>query len=300
VQTSLGSIIATQARKKPLPVRASEVASAPVQVAKVFLVPFFQKKNRFAGIFFVTSSTLFTGMAGLQAITARMEAVAANLANQNTPGYEAVQALTEADNYQGANAPSGADALVLTPGPDLTQGSLSHTGDPMNIALGGDAWLEVQTDAGPALTRNGSLALSSAGILTDAAGNPILGASGQPISLPQLASLQIGEDGTVSGVPAATPGGPAAMYGQLNLVATPAGTLTPLSGTLYAPPAGATLSPAANGSVHQGFLNGSNVDPIKSMMEMIADSREYQQQTAMMRNQSSGANDGLNTLLAQG
>jgi flagellar basal-body rod protein FlgF len=247
----------------------------------------------------MASTSLFTGMAGLQAISARMEAVTANLANQQTPGYAAVQAMTEAANYQGGNAPPGADAVVLTPGPDLTQGSISRTGDPMNVALGGDAWLEVQTDAGPALTRNGSLSLSSAGILTDSAGNPILSAGGQPISLPQLAKLEIGTDGTVSGVPASNPGGPSAVYGQINLVATPPGTLTPLSGTLYAPPAGAALSPSTNGSLHQGFINGSNVDPVQSIVDMISDTREYQQQTDMMKTQT-GSDAGLNTLVAQG
>ncbi len=189
--------------------------------------------------------------------------------------------------------------MALTPGPDLTQGTLNHTGDPMNVALGGDAWLEVQTGAGPALTRNGSLSVSSAGILTDTAGNPVLGAGGQPISLPNLAKLEIGSDGTVSGVPASSPGGPAQVYGQINLVGTPAGTLTPLSGTLYSPPAGATLSAATNGSLHQGYLNDSNVNVTQSMMQMIADSRSYQLQTDMMKSQGSSAGD-LNALVAQG
>ena len=238
-------------------------------------------------------------MAGLQAINAQMQAVASNLANQQTPGYAAVQAMTEAANYRGSNAPAGADAVALTPGPDLTQGTLNHTGDPMNVALGGDAWLEVQTGAGPALTRNGSLSVSSAGILTDTAGNPVLGAGGQPISLPNLAKLEIGSDGTVSGVPASSPGVPAQVYGQINLVGTPAGTLTPLSGTLYSPPAGATLSAATNGSLHQGYLNDSNVNVTQSMMQMIADSRSYQLQTDMMKSQGSSAGD-LNALVAQG
>lgn len=242
---------------------------------------------------------LFTTMAGLQAISARMDAVAANLANQQTPGYAAVQAMTEAANYQGANAPLGADAVALTPGPDLTQGSLKHTGDPMNVALGGNAWLEVQTSAGNALTRDGSLSLSSAGILTDSAGNPVLGTTGQPISLPSLAKLEIGSDGTVSGVPASQPGGPSKIYGQLNLVATPQGTLTPLSGTLYSPPAGVALTASTDGSLHQGYLNGSNVNPTQSMIEMIADSRSYQLQTDLMKTQAS-PNQSLNTLLAQG
>ncbi len=245
------------------------------------------------------SAALFTGMAGLQAIDANMQAVTANLANQQTPGYAAVQALAEAANYQGGNAPVGADAVALTPGPSLALGGLHHTGDPMNVALGGNAWLEVQTQNGPALTRDGSLSLSSAGILTDTAGNPVLGTTGQPISLPPLARLAIGTDGTLSGVPSATPGGPSQTYGQINMVATPAGVLTPLSGTLYSPPAGAVLDPAPDGSLHQGYLNGSNVDATQSMMQIIADSRSYQLQTELMKTQA-GADASLNLLVSQG
>ncbi len=245
------------------------------------------------------TDTLYTGMAGLQAIAEKMQTIAANLANAQTPGYAAVQAFTQADLYQGSNAPAGATAALLTPGPDLTQGALNHTGDPMNVALGGDAWLQVQTSNGNALTRDGALSISAAGLLTDSAGNPVLSAGGQPISLPPLAKLEIGTDGTVSGVPAANPGGTAQNYGQIALIATPPGTLTPLSGTLYAPPAGATLTPASNGSLHQGYLNDSNVDPATAMIDMIDASRSYQLQTDMMKNQGASSQD-LNAMLAQG
>jgi flagellar basal-body rod protein FlgF len=241
-------------------------------------------------------TSLYTGMAGLQALNAQMEAVAANLANQQTTGYAAVQAATEAAAYQGANAPAGADPVALTTGPNPAQGSLTHTGDPLDVALGGDAWLLVQTGTGNALTRDGSLQISNAGLLTDASGNPVLNAGGQPISLPPLANLQIGADGTVSGVPAATPGGAAQNFGQIDLVATP-GTLTPLSGTLYSP-GSATLGPASNASLHQGYLNASNVDPTQAMMSLITDSRSYQLQTNLMKTQS-GANQALNAVLSQ-
>jgi len=245
------------------------------------------------------TDSLFTGMAGLQSITQRMQAVASNLANAQTPGYAAVQAMTQPDFYEGSNAPAGADAAALNAGPDLTQGAPSHTGDPMNVALSGDAWLQVQTPDGNALTRNGALAISAAGMLTDASGNPVISTSGQPISLPPLAKLEIGADGTVSGVAAADPSGPAQQYGQIALVATPPGTLTALSGTLYAPPDGAALTPATDGALHQGFLNDSNVDPTQSMIEMIDDSRSYQLQTDMMKTQGTSSQD-LNTLVAQG
>jgi flagellar basal-body rod protein FlgF len=82
------------------------------------------------------------------------------------------------------------------------------------------------------------------------------------------------------------------------MVATPAGYLKPLSGTLLQPPAGAVLLPDPAATMHQGFLNGSNVDPTKSMMDMINDSRSYQLQTDMMKNQGSGTD--LNALVAQG
>jgi flagellar basal-body rod protein FlgF len=243
--------------------------------------------------------SLYTSMAGLQAITARMEAVSSNLANAQTPGYAAVQADTEAAPYAGANAPGGADAVALTPGPDTTTGTLTHTGDPFDVGLSGNTWLQVQTPNGStALTRNGSLQLTAAGILTDGSGDPVLDTSGQPISLPSLAKLEIGADGTVSGVPSSSPGSLAKSFDQIGLVSTPTGGLTDMGNSLYAPAAGAALTPAT-GKLEQGYLNGSNVDTTQAMMELIDDSRSYQLQTQMMKTQTGGGAD-LNTLLAQG
>jgi flagellar basal-body rod protein FlgF len=246
-------------------------------------------------------STLYTSMAGLQAVQVRMAAVAANLANLQTNGYAAVQAATVAAPYTGPDAPAGADAVALTPGPNPTQGALIHTGDPLNVGLGGDAWLTVQTSAGTALTRDGSLSISAAGILTDSDGNPVLSAGGAPISVPRLAKLEIGADGTVSGIPASSPGSNPQNFGQIGMVKTPTGTMTPLGGSRYAAPAGAGLVPATDGSVNQGYLNGSNVDPTQAMVEMIDDSRSYQLQAELMKGQGGGgASADLNALLTGG
>ncbi len=247
----------------------------------------------------MTSSTAYTTMAGLQAITAQMDATAANLANVQTPGYAAVQAAIQAAPYVGANAPAGADAVALIPAPNTQQGALVHTGDPFNVALGGNAWLEVQTASGNALTRNGTLQILSNGILADSSGDPILSVSGQPISLPALAKIEIGTDDIVSGVPTGRPGELAQSYGQINLVSTPAGPLTPLGGSLFSPASDAVLQTSQNGSLHQGYLNGSNVDPTQAMMALIAGSRSYQLQTELLKTQSGGSQQ-LNALLAQG
>ncbi len=190
----------------------------------------------------MSADSLYTSMAGLQAITANMQATASNLANVQTTGYSAVQTAVEAAPYTGSNAPGGADAVALTPNPDLTAGPLQHTGSAFDVAVNGDAWLEVQTPTGNAISRNGSLQVTNAGILADNAGNPVLSTAGQPISLPQLARLEIGSDGTVSGVPANSQSGQTQVYGQINIVATPPGTLTPLSGAMFSVPAGAALA----------------------------------------------------------
>ncbi len=179
--------------------------------------------------------SFYTAMAGLQAVGARMDALSSNLANLQTPGYSAVQAMTEAAPYQGGDAPSGADVVALVPGGDTVAGPLTHTGNPMNLGLAGDAWLEVETAAGPALTRDGAVQITTDGILADSNGNPILGVDGAPISLPQLSSLSIGSDGSISGIPADQPGALSQQYGQINLVATPAAPMTSLGGSLFVP-----------------------------------------------------------------
>jgi flagellar basal-body rod protein FlgF len=243
--------------------------------------------------------SFYTAMAGLQALGARMEALSSNLANLQTPGYSAVQAMTAAAPYEGGNAPSGADVVAMTPGPNTTAGPLTHTGDPMNLGLGGDAWLEVQTAAGPALTRNGSVQITADGLLADSNGNPLLGSDGAPISLPQLTSLSIGSDGTISGLPASQPGAKVQKYGQIGLVSTPTGGMTSLGGSLFSPNDPGALQQSQTGSVSQGYLNASNVDPSTEMVDLIDASRSYQLQTELLKTQSGGGQQ-LNSFLAQG
>lgn len=245
------------------------------------------------------TNALYTNMVGLQAITAKMQAIASNIANAQTTGYESVQSVTQAQFFQGSNAPVGADAMVQTLGPDATPGPLKETGDPLDVAVSGNAWLQVQTPNGVALTRDGSLSISAAGMLTNPSGYPVLDTNGTPISVPPLTKLEIGSDGTISGVLAGGGTQQARVLGRIGLVQTPTGQMTSLGESLYQPPSGEALAPSQNGTVHQGYLNGSNVDPTAAMMEMIDGSRSYQMQTDMLKNQSSASQD-LNNLLAQG
>lgn len=245
------------------------------------------------------TDSLYTSMAGLQDISGKMQAVASNLANAETPGYEAIQTATHAQFYQGRNAPIGADARLDILKPDSLPGPLRQTGSPLDVGITGNAWLQVQTSDGVALTRNGSLSISASGMLTDSSGNPVLSTNGTAISLPPLDKIQIGSDGTISGVISGSGSSQSKILAQIGLVSTPPGDLSSIGGSLYKAASGSALTPSTNGAIHQGYLNDSNVNPTEAMMDMINSSRSYQLQTELIKNQSNASQD-LNTLLAQG
>lgn len=238
-------------------------------------------------------------MAGFQGISEKMQSIASDLANAQTPGYESVQTIIQAQTYQGEHAPAGADAMAETLGPSAIPGRLDATQDPLNVAVSGNAWLQVQSPEGTVLTRNGSLDISSTGLLTNSSGYPVLDTNGMPISLPPLSKLEIGSDGTISGILKSGGSGDAQILGRIGLVKTPSGKMSSLGGGLYLPPAGESLVPSQNGAVHQGYLNDSNVNPTEAMMEMINGSRSYQMQSEMLKSQSEES-QSLNNLLAQG
>ena len=143
---------------------------------------------------------------------------------------------------------------------DMQAGSLEHTGNDLDVGIDGPGFLTVQTAQGVAYTRNGSLQISTKGQLVTATGDPVLGESG-PITIPTDAKVTISPDGTLSAN--------GAIAGKLKVVQFSA-TADPQSmgGSYYtAPSADVVASPASQ--VRQGVLEGSNVNPIASVIELI-------------------------------
>ncbi|TMV87870.1 flagellar hook basal-body protein [Thioclava sp. BHET1] len=226
---------------------------------------------------------LYTTMAGLETSAQRLDTVSQNLANVNTQGYAAAQTRAMALPYVGTNPVPGADVISLGENADTRDGPIEPTGAPLDVAVQG-GWLVVQTQSGDqALTRNGHLATNSANLLVTATGAPVLGASGRPISLPALRNVTIAPDGTISGIAAGVSGGRPQAYGKLLLAQTPAGgNLVPLGNSLYGLPPGATAQASDTASVQQGALEGSNVNSVNAMMDLISVSKTYQLETQVM------------------
>ena len=133
------------------------------------------------------------------------EVTAGNLANANTPGFKAerVQFSDWLVRQNGAAAPPGGETIAFTQDRatwrEQQAGSLTHTGNPFDLALTGEGWFTVDTPRGPRLTRDGRFGPMPDGTLADHRGNAVLDPNGRPIQLPPSeTNVSIAGDGTIS------------------------------------------------------------------------------------------------------
>jgi flagellar basal-body rod protein FlgF/flagellar basal-body rod protein FlgG len=209
--------------------------------------------------------------------TQALDTIANNLANASTIGYRSEHnvfrsVLADAGD---ASSESVLDQTVNTYGIlsgttlDQSQGALQKTGNDLDLAIQGSGYFVVQTSNGPVYTRNGAFQVSSHGQLITAAGDAVMGDSGEISIL--SGKVSISSDGTISSN--------GAVSGKLKVVEFPEGAeLTSVGSTNYSAPAN-TATPAINSNVRQGMLESSNVNPITAMVELV----NAQRTTEMMQ-----------------
>ncbi|MBL3962184.1 MULTISPECIES: flagellar basal-body rod protein FlgG [Burkholderia] len=236
---------------------------------------------------------------GIQAQDAKLQAIANNLANVNTVGFKRDRAVFE-DMFYRAERQPGAQVSDNATGPGVqlgngtriagtqkvfTTGALQETGQPLDVAIVGNGFLQVEMPNGEVgYTRAGQLRLNDQGRLTNAQGLPLLPGIDIP---PEAVGITISENGTVSVSTGA--GKTLAEVGQLQLAqfVNPAGLLA-LGGNLYAETvasgAPTESEPGQNGigTLKQGALEGSNVLAVEEMVEMIAAQRTYEMNTKVL------------------
>src|ERR1700712_2287041 len=134
-----------------------------------------------------------------------MDITANNIANANTPGYrtERVQFSDWIDAQSGTKQAAGTRGIAYTQDRatyrDSQAGSMSHTGNPFDLALSGDGYFTVNTKVGPRLTRDGRFSPMQDGTLADSSGNAVLDTNGKPIQIASADTrVTIAGDGTVS------------------------------------------------------------------------------------------------------
>jgi flagellar basal-body rod protein FlgG len=220
---------------------------------------------------------IYPAMSGGMRALRSLEVLSNNLANVNTTGFKQdtpvfkLHSPEAAEAYGKDNAASrlaAAWSSLDSEATDFTQGSLQTTGNAMDFALNGDGFFAVQKlDGEVFLSRDGSFQVDAEGFLASRAGHRVLGADSQPIKLP--AGEPVVDDSGVVRVADKAVG----TIGVFD-VADREG-LVKMGGNLWTNPDGDPLLPAG-GQVRQYHLEGSNVEPIRALTELIAVTRYYE------------------------
>ena len=227
-----------------------------------------------------------------------LDVIADNLANANTPGFKAerVQFSDWLSRQSGGSAPRGGSPIAYTQDRatwrEQQPGTITHTGNPLDIAVTGAGYFTVNTANGPRLTRDGRFGLLPSGTIADTAGNPLLDNNGQPIQLaPTDTQITIAGDGTVSSVNG--------QIGQIGIVqpADPA-LLTAEGGTLFR--SDSPTTPVASPALEQGAVEDSNVQPVLEVTRMIDGERSFEFTTQMLQAESDRQQNAIQKILPQG
>ena len=231
----------------------------------------------------MSQQLFYLAMSGLDATMNRVAAAANNLANRGTTGFKAQTPVFQALPLYGQGEPDRVMVAAAEEGADFRSGPIQPTGRSLDVAVNGAGWIVVQApDGQPALTRNGSLSISSTGMLQDSAGHPVLGDGFGPIVLPPLQSVTVGADGTISGALAGQSPDQVAALNRLMLTNPPTAAVRRRADGLFQSTTG-PLAPDASVHLQVGALEDSNADTVATMMNMIETSRTFQMQTEMMR-----------------
>jgi flagellar basal-body rod protein FlgF len=234
----------------------------------------------------------YVGLSLQVALQRKMEVVANNVANMNTTGFKAqrqmfVQFLLPKN---GTTTPTDRMAMTSDFGSyrDLREGPIQTTGNRLDVALMGEGYLTVQGPNGPLYTRGGSLSIANDGTLSDQAGHPVLDEAGSPIVVQQDdKEISIAEDGVIS-----ARRGQIAKLGVFKF-ARP-NFLQPTGNGLYQTTEPALADPDTK--IRQGALEGSNVQPITEMSQLIDVQRSYETVSNLLQSQNDNEKEMITKL----
>ncbi|MBT1450797.1 flagellar basal-body rod protein FlgF [Glaciecola sp. XM2] len=206
-----------------------------------------------------------------------------NLANAQTNGFKAQLEQARAMPAFGEGLPSRVFSMTESPTNDYESGPMITTDRPLDVAVQGNGWFSVQTPEGEeALTRNGNFTMSADGALQDSKGNLVMGQAG-PIFLPiPIQNITIGNDGRISTRLQGAPESAIEEVGRLKLANPELDQIKRRTDGLFDLKDGGFIEQDLNVSVRSGMLEGSNVNAVDEMVQMISLQRHYEMQVKLM------------------
>ena len=236
------------------------------------------------------STGTYVAISAQMAMERRLEAIANNIANVNTAGYRAVgvrfsSELQKAGQNQVSFSSPGQTYVVRNQGP------ITHTGNTLDVAVDGNGWFGLETPSGTVYSRDGRFHMTADGDLQSVDGYRVLDSGGSPITLDAAGGpVSIAENGAIS------QGGK--RLGAIGLFAIPAdATLTrhDNSAVITDKPADPVEDMTAN-SIRQGYIEGSNVNPILEMTRLIEASRAFDQASTAIDQNDQVSQEAIKTL----
>ncbi|HEX7752817.1 MAG TPA: flagellar basal body rod protein FlgF [Novosphingobium sp.] len=225
---------------------------------------------------------IYTAMSGMTDSMVRQRVIASNMANAQTVGFRAEMLYSTPVTLKGPSLEARAMTEGEVRGADMSAGSITQTGRPLDIALEGDALLAVQAQDGTeAYTRRGDLSISPTGVLQNGDGRPVIGASG-PITLPLGADAMISNDGAVLVRDPAAPDAPPTEIDRLKLASPKGSQIMKDVDGLFRVSGGGVLPDDETAKVVSGALEQSNVKPTEIIVQMIEAQRLFDIRTKLI------------------
>ena len=231
---------------------------------------------------------LYISAAGAQAQRQRIEVLANNLANVDTPAFNrdlAVfqashsEAIEQGQDYAGSRSINdiGGGVFLHETTTDFGRGALKQTKIPTDFAILGDGFFVVDRGGQQLLTRAGNFTLDASGGLISQDGYPVLTAEGTPVQVTGDLPWTVNERGMLVQAGDSTP---LALRKPRSL-----GDLVKVGQNLYSPLAETIPLAGAERRVRSGWLEQSGVSPTTEMMELIEASRAFEANAQLIRSQ---------------
>jgi len=243
----------------------------------------------------------YVALSRLAALQRSTDVAAHNLANANTPGFKPERMrfadfLLKDQTRTGSQAtrPQG-DRQVrfvqdLSAYRDFTPAQISSTGNSFDLAISGEGFFSVQTEAGERFTRNGRFTLDPQGMLVTADGARVLNSERKPIQVPpDQAEIKVAADGTMT-----SENGP---FGKLRIVNFKnAQSLNSEGANRYVATQEDPGTAMEQPKILQGGVEDAQMQPILEVARMMSDLREFQFASQMVDRESERLSNSIDRL----
>ena len=232
---------------------------------------------------------IYTALSGQKFIDQRVQQISNEIANVSTAGFKrAFAAATETYRYDGDGFTSRFVPVVKPSSRvDMNAGPMMSTGRPLDVALNGNQLFAVLSKNGEiAYTRRGDVSIDVNGALKIGSGELLVSDTNEPITVPPLAEIKIGPDGTVL---TKQVGGDAVIFqplARLQVVEADPSKVNLRTDGLYESSDRQPFPAAQTPAVASGVLEGSNANLFGSMVDMISMSRRYEMQVKVLKQAS--------------